>query len=530
MADVSSSGSTVDSSDVQDWDDILRMLAETDGNVGKLYGEDGEGFAPPRDLSEVSVSERPAEGGGSTQATVVTVREAAERLRQSELDEDVDVEEERSRDEGVPEALDLQRGFVYPLPVFGNGSDEQEEGSGEGEDEAEDDPTRVDDTGGEPVDPYEVRDLGVEGPTMPPQSVRMGASGDPYEIETDQLDSTERAPGGPEGGSGLGAEEDGSALGESHPEEQSEGGYAAVQNLLKPGERFGGSEPSAVGVTEPADLVEFIRAGLEPGEKAVYDRLIASFSIEALAGESTAYDFLLLCGFTATITRRVPRQLYDAVKGVDERLLREVKVLQTGISQATTEMVKVSAIPEELVKVAGLLEEMAKRTDFHLVEERKLYSETLKKFTASLDRSIAGVGKAGDKMVAEIWKKAQPHHWINRILYILLSFAMGVALTTLLEAASWQRLKVAALAEADTRAGEEAEAFRKKVDAAQPAQSILARLEENGLVVSGQRGSFTDLLGVGRKAFILSVRSAGPEKLSQVDRSERRADLYFSEP
>jgi hypothetical protein len=71
-----------------------------------------------------------------------------------------------------------------------------------------------------------------------------------------------------------------------------------------------------------------------------------------------------------------------------------------------------------------------------------------------------------------------------------------------------------------------AELFRKKVDAAQPSQSILAELQEHGLIVSGQRGKFTDLSGTERKAFILSIRSAGAEATG----SERQADLYFLEP
>ena len=508
------------------------MLEETDGNVGRLRGADAEGFAPPRDLSEVSVRE--PEPGGVNPSTVMMVSEAAERLRQSELEvEELDVEEERNREEGVPEALDLQRGFSYPLPVFGNGTDGEGEGSPESEEDEEEDPTAVDDSGGEHVEMGEVSDPGRDGRDRVPELDRpIGAHEDPVEIK---MGRSGKSDGGQQMDAGVenALEEEGTASGEVEEEDRLGGGYAAVQNLLKSGATAGDAESgSGTGIEgrDPADLVEFIRAGLEPGEQAVYDRLIASFSVDALAGDSTAYDFLLLCGFTATITRRVPRQLYDAVKGVDERLLREVKVLQTGISQATTEMGKVSAIPGEVVKVSGLLEELTKRTEFHLAEEQKLHSESLTKFNAALGRALAGLGKTGEKMVTEIRKKAQPHHWVNRVVYIVLSFAMGAVLTTLLEAAFWQKLKVTALAEADARAGEEAEAFRKKVDAAQPAQSILARLQENGLVVSGERGAFTDLAGEPRKAFVLSVRSVGPERLSQVDRSERRVDLYFSVP
>ncbi len=99
-----------------------------------------------------------------------------------------------------------------------------------------------------------------------------------------------------------------------------------------------------------------------------------------------------------------------------------------------------------------------------------------------------------------------------------------------MQAAMWQRLKVTAFAEADLRVAEEVEAFRKKVDAVQPERSILARLQENGLVLTAQPGTFADLYGTPRRAFILSLRSTGPQKLIKVQRSELQGDLYFAEP
>jgi hypothetical protein len=535
MAEGSSSGfagATVDDSGVQDWEDIMRILEETDGdgNLGKLGGSDSEGYAPPREISEVQVEVRQLDGNQADPATLKAVGEAADRVRRSELEVgELDVEEERSRDEGAQDALVLQQRFAYPLPVFGNGDVSEESG------DSDDDSGQDGDQGQQGAD--EVGDVsigdfqgGLELQQEGGLSQANGASGKAPE-ETGEVHKFEAVDADPvrtgadfvTGADGL----DGNDAGD-----ESVAGFAGVEKLLEPRDESGELKIGSQGVKVPeaTDLVGFIRVGLEPAEQVVYDRLVATFLELAQEGDSTVYDFLLLCGFTATITRRVPRQLYEAVKGIDNRLLKEVKVLQTGIAEATTELGKVSSIPEELVKVSGLLQEMTTRTEFHLAESQKLHADTLIKFNAALNGAIKAASKAGGQMERAIRKRLRPLHWVNATYFIVVSFALGVVLTTLLEAAFWQKLKATALAEADARAGEEAELFRKKVDAAQPSQSILARLQEHGLIVSGQHGKFTDLSGTERKAFILSVRSAGAEQLGQVNRSERQADLYFLEP
>jgi hypothetical protein len=541
MAEVSSggfAGATLDDSDAQDWNDVLRILEETDGdgNLGKLRGSDAEGYAPPREISEVPIKVRERDGKQPDLATFKTVGEAADRLRRSELDAgDLDVEEERGRDEGALDASVLQQRFAYPLPVFGSaevsgngaeesGDEEQDEEAAENRDQEE---QAADEDGDAPLGDFQGEaELEKDGDLSQADPGSAEASPDGGEVE--KFDAVDVDPVQTEGDPLNGTD----GLDGTHEGNESVAGYAGVRKLLESRDGLGEAKVGSEGgvVPEAADLVGFIRVGLEPAERVVYDRLVATFLEQAQEGDSNVYDFLLLCGFTATITRRVPRQLYEAVKGIDDRLLKEVKVLQTGIAQATTELGKVSSIPEELVKVSRLLQEMTTRTEFHLAESQKLHADSLGKFNAALSGAIKAASEAGEQMERLIRKRMRPLHWVNWIYFIVVSFALGVVLTTLLEAAFWQKLKATALAEADARAGEEAELFRKKVDAAQPAQSILARLQEHGLIVSGQRGKFTDLSGTERKAFILSVRSAGAEQLGEVNRSERQADLYFLEP
>lgn len=495
MADVSSSTGNGGLYDIPDLHAVQRLLEEMDGEghlgLSTLRGEDSEGFSPARDFTEV---------GPRAADTAAMVRDAAERMREAE---ELDVDEERVRDEGMPEAQELQRGFVYPHRVVGSS-----ELKGQGE-EFDDLWTEVPQDGD-----------GSDGR----EGVRSASESVPEEV----FGAGNRRPGngaqqrvGPEAGSAE----------DLHNREVDEAVSLSVAEFLGQREEAacpsGSDETPRDGAEEPLDLVGFIRAGLEGNERAVFDRVVASFEAEAKVGDATAYDFLLLCGFTATIARNAPVRLAETVKGLDSRLVREVGLLQKAISETKTAIEKMGSIPQEVVKISTLLGEMTARSEFHLIESNKLHAESVGKFNAVLKETLSGTA---EKLLRTVGRRAKPLGVFTAVFLVVLSLVTGFGLSTLMEAGIWQRLKVKAMAEADMRAEAEAEAFRQKEDAAQPERSMLARLQENGLVLTAQPGSFTDLYEVPRKALILSLRSIGPQKLSKVTRNEREADVYFSPP
>jgi hypothetical protein len=526
MAESVSSGSASRDGvhDIPDMRAVQRLLDEMDqdGQLGLsiLDGEDSQGFSPPREYSLLD-----AVSAQGQVKTLQVLREAGERIRNSD-DGELDVERERTQEERTPEAEDLQRGFVYPQPVAGSSDGERAYDDGAYDEHAE------------------FLDH-VQG-TLHAEAVS-GRGGSDLE---EQVGAAVAQRAGLDAGTGrFATAQKGVLAGESSLRDVTDpdvdvSGFPSMAKFLEQRNGANGSadgESRAETVAEPLDLVGFIRAALEGNERAVFDRVVASFEAEAKAGDATAYDFLLLCGFTATISRTAPLRLAETFKGLDARLLREVGLLQTGISQATAAMEKVGSIPEDLVKVSALLSEMTERTEFHLTESKRLHAESLAKFNDSLkpvpellsrkiEQSLAGLSETGQNLVSAIGKKGRPIRLLTGAFLVVVSLVSGFGLSTLMQAAMWQRLKVTAFAEADLRAAEEVEAFRKKVDAVQPERSILARLEENGLVLTAQPGTFADLYGTPRRAFILSLRSTGPQKLSKVERSELQGDLYFAEP
>lgn len=521
--------------EIPDLEDLLKLLEDASGGIGVLKGEDAEGFGAPRAFEDV---EPKLESSDRSNVAVRAVQDAARRLEESARAVSGEpgawsIEEELRKVEEEPAADVLQAGFEYPRVASVTGEFEvlrPEEDPGDFAEfeermldgEVEGDPLAV-----EGVELMETGAAGIGVGVVAP-SVLERLPGDVSFHEDPVLDPAQKrvAVADDKVGSAVADLLEAGATGES---DFLGGDGGRVTRGVNGHSEEVLSEASQKGANGSSDLVSFIRDGLEGRERAVYDRLVASFEAEGKAGDATAYDFLLLCGFTATILRRGPAVMDEPVPGSGGPLLRAVALLQDQLRATHDSFKEVRLVPQELVKVSASLEEMSKGTEFHLSQSGKLQSEALRRFNTSLEEVAKRFSERVDKVVSLVGRKRKLS-FFNALWFGLLSLVAGIGLATLFEAALWQELKAMTLTEGAKEVERKVEAFRKRVDEVQPERSVLGRLAEAGVSMRAQPGEFTDLYGRSRKAFIVSLSSSGTEKVGKVDRDERQTDIYFFEP
>ena len=543
MADnVTSSTDSVNPGGIPNLEDVLKMLEEVSasGQLGVLEGEDAEGFRP-RTLDEVGRPPEVEELGGQD-ASARVVEDAARRLEQSGQvqggrGDGWSIEEELRKVEEEQPADVLQAGFEYPR--VSSATEDFEVLS------PEEEAAEFPDVDGDMLG------SAIEGDPLAIEDGHGVGAGDHLELEEESVLGS-RAGIGPvsdEVGSFVSGSDRALGVGVKQKTVADDKVSSAVADLLGADEvgvderasvEGGGSEGFARvarmgGVNGSGtyggsnDLVGFIREGLSGQEREVYDKLVASFEAEGRMGDATAYDFLLLCGFVATILRRdgvgTPAHIVERSNQVNlpnGKLAPDFGVLAEQIQAARDSFKEVRAVPEALVKLSASLEQMTKGTDYHLAEATKLHGDSLRKFNASIESVL--------KRFSEKVEKKRGLSVFSALWIGCLSLAAGAGLATLFEAVGWQQLKARVSADVLKEADARVEAFRKKVDQLQPERSILARLSEAGISLRAQPGEFTDLYNRERKAFIISLSSSGPQKVGKVDRDEKQSDIYFYEP